>query len=73
MEEFVCFECHDHDLMEEVMNTLAQGRNIRYSNLEYRCGWHLWDREDGDWCFRGTISQILVLQFYGLEPWELPF
>lgn len=71
--EFVCFECCDYDLMQEVMATLSQGRNIRYSNLEYRCGWRLIDREDGDWCFEGTISQILVLQFYGLEPWELPF
>ena len=73
MSEFVCFECCDYDLMQEVINTLSQGRNVRYSNLEYRCGWRLIDREDGDWCFEGTISQILVLQFYGLKPWELPF
>lgn len=72
-EEFVYFECNDRDLMDEVMATLSQGRNIRYSNLQYRCGWKLWDREDGDWCFQGTASQVIVLQFYGLEVMELPF
>lgn len=73
-EYFVYFTCDD-EVIEEILETLACGRNVRGDfRRGYRCGWTLkYDSGHDEWDFVGTANQIVVLKFFGIEPEELPF
>ena len=61
------FECEDIEVLETAMEAISQGRNIRYNNLRYRCGWVIRDLEDNSYVFRGYLSQALILQMCGID------
>ncbi len=63
----ISFECEDTETLEIAMNAISQGRNIRYNNLRYRCGWVIRDLEDNCYVFSGYLSQALILQMCGIN------
>lgn len=61
------FECEDVEVLEMAMEAISQGRNIRYRNLRYHCGWEIRDLEDNCYVFSGYLSQALILQMCGID------
>lgn len=61
------FRCEDFEEFEQLLETLARGRNVRGSRHTYKCGWVITDETGGDFRIECTVQQAIVIQMMGYD------